>query len=190
MDVFQEKIPGLPLKRDIDFTIELVPWVALISRAPYRMRPDLTELKIQLQELLDKNYIHASVSLWGALVLFVRKKDGTLGLCIDYKLLKNFIVKNKYPLPRIDDFFDQVKGSTIFSKIDRRSGYHQIRIKLEYICKSTFNTFYGHYKFLVLHFGITNASKTFMCLVNGIFHPYLDNFEMIFLDDILIYSKS
>eukprot|EP00253_Pinus_taeda_P011347 PITA_11347 len=125
VDVFPEEIPGLPPKRDIDFTIELVPRAAPVSRAPYRMSiPELTELKIQLQELLDKNYIHPSVSPWEAPVLFVKKKDGTLRMCIDYRQLNKLTIKNKYPLPRIDELFDQVKGAIVFSKIDLRSGYH------------------------------------------------------------------
>eukprot|EP00253_Pinus_taeda_P010631 PITA_10631 len=190
-DVFPEEIPGLPPRRDIDFTIELVPGAAPVSRAPYRMSvPELTELKMQLQELLEKNYIRPSVSPWGAPVLFVKKKDDTLRMCIDYRQLNKLTIKNKYPLPRIDELFDQVKGATVFSKIDLRSGYHQIRIKDEDIAKTAFRTRYGHYEFVVLPFGLTNAPATFMCLMNGIFHPYLDQFVLIFIDDILIYSRS
>eukprot|EP00253_Pinus_taeda_P016057 PITA_16057 len=126
-DVFPEEIPGLPPRRNIDFTIELIPGAAPVSRAPYRMStPELTELKMQLQELLDKEYIRPSVSPWGAPVLFVKKKDGTLRMCIDYRQLNKLTIKNKYPLPRIDELFDQVKGAMVFSKIDLRSGYHQI----------------------------------------------------------------
>eukprot|EP00253_Pinus_taeda_P011579 PITA_11579 len=190
-DVFPEEIPGLPPKRDIDFTIELIPGAAPVLRTPYRMSvPELTELKMQLQELLDKNYIRPSVSPWGALVLFVRKKDGTLRMCIDYRQLNKLTIKNKYPLPRIDELFDQVKGATVFSKIDLRSGYHQIRIKEEDIAKTTFRTRYGHYEFVVLPFGLTNAPATFMCLMNSVFHQFLDKFVLIFIDDILIYSRS
>eukprot|EP00253_Pinus_taeda_P011886 PITA_11886 len=152
--------------------------------------PELTELKMQLQELLDKDYIRPSVSPWGAPVLFVKKKDGTLRMCIDYRQLNKLTIKNKYPLPRIDELFDQVKGATVFSKIDLRSGYHQIRIKDEDIAKTTFRTRYGHYEFVVLPFGLTNAPATFMCLINIIFHPYLDRFVLIFIDDILIYSRT
>eukprot|EP00253_Pinus_taeda_P035306 PITA_35306 len=127
IDVFPEEIPGLPPQRNIDFTIELVPGAAPVSQAPYRMSvPELTELKMQLQELLDKDYIRPSMSPWGAPVLFVKKKDGTLRMCIDYKQLNKLTIKNKYPLPRINELFDQVKGATVFSKIDLRSGYHQI----------------------------------------------------------------
>eukprot|EP00253_Pinus_taeda_P017239 PITA_17239 len=190
-DVFPEEIPGLPPRRDLDFTIELIPGAAPVSRAPYRMSvPELTELKMQLQELLEKKYIRPSVSPWGAPVLFVRKKDGTLRMCIDYRQLNKLTVKNKYPLPRIDELFDQVKGATIFSKIDLRSGYHQIRIKDEDIAKTAFRTRYGHYEFVVLPFGLTNAPATFMCLMNSVFHQYLDKFVLIFIDDILIYSRN
>eukprot|EP00253_Pinus_taeda_P017026 PITA_17026 len=190
-DVFPEEIPRLPPRRNIDFTIELIPGVAPVSRAPYRMStPELTELKMQLQELLDKEYIRPSVSPWGAPVLFVKKKDGTLRMCIDYRQLNKLTIKNKYPLPRIDELFDQVKGATVFSKIDLRSGYHQIRIKDEDIAKTAFRTRYGHYEFVVLPIGLTNAPATFMCLMNNIFHPYLDRFVLIFIDDILIYSRT
>eukprot|EP00253_Pinus_taeda_P022443 PITA_22443 len=189
-DVFPEEIPGLPPKRNIDFTIELIPGAAPVSRAPYRMSvPELTELKMQLQELLDKNYIRPSVSPWGAPVLFVKKKDGTLRMCIDYRQLNKLTIKNKYPLPQIHELFDQVKGVTVFSKIDLRSGYHQIWIKEEDIAKTAFRTRYGHYEFVVLPFGLTNAPATFMCLMNSIFHQYLDRFVLIFIDDILIYSR-
>ena len=151
--------------------------------------PELTELKIQLQELLDKGYIRPSVSPWGAPVLFVKKKDGTLRLCIDYRQLNKVTIKNKYPLPRINDLFDQVGEERIFSKLDLRSGYHQIHIKKEDIHKTAFSTRYGHYEFVVIPFGLTNAPATFMCLMNGIFNKYLDQFVRIFTDDILIYSR-
>eukprot|EP00253_Pinus_taeda_P035016 PITA_35016 len=142
-DVFPEEIPGLPPKWNLDFTIELVPGAAPVSRAPYRMSvPELTELKMQLQELLDKKYIRLSVSPWGSPVLFVRKKDGTFRMCIDYRQLNKLTVKNKYSLPRIDELFDQVKGAMMFSKIDLRSGYHQIRIKEEDVAKTSFRTRY------------------------------------------------
>ena len=124
----------------------------------FRLAPaELKELKEQLQELLDKGFIRPSTSPWGAPVLFVKKKDGTLRLCIDYKELNKVTVKNKYPLPRIDDLFDQLQGAQYFSKIDLRSGYHQLRIREADVSKMTFRTRYGHYKFLVMSFGLTNA---------------------------------
>lgn len=190
-DVFPEEVPGLPPKRDLDFTRELIPSAAPVSQAPYRMSvSELTELKMQLQELLDKKYIRPSISPWGAPVLFVRKKDGTLHMCIDYRQLNKLTVKNKYPLPHIDELFDQVKGATIFSKIDLSSGYHQIRIKEDDIAKTAFRTRYGHYEFVVLPLRLTNAPATFMCLMNTVFHQYLDKFVLIFIDDILIYSQN
>ena len=127
----------------------------------------MKELQIQLQELLDKGFIRPSVSPWGAPVLFVKKKDGTLRLCIDYRLLNQVTIKNKYLLPRIDDLFDQLKSAGVFSKIDLRSGYHQLRIKDEDVMKSAFRTRYGHYEFLVMPFGLTNAPAAFMDLMNN-----------------------
>jgi hypothetical protein len=166
--VFLEEVPGLPPRRDIDFSIELIPGVVPMSRAPYRMStPELVELKLQLKEMLDKGHIRPSVSPWGAPTLFVKKKDGTLRLCIDYKQLNKMTIKNKYPLPRIDDLFDQLRGATIFSKIDLRFGYHQVQIKDEDIHKTTFRMRYGHYEFVVVPFGLTNAPTTFMCLMNN-----------------------
>ena len=150
---------------------------------------ELNELKLQLQELLEKRIICLSVSPWGAPVLFVKKKDGTLQLCVDCRQLNKMTVKNKYPLPRIDDLFDQLKGVSVFSKIDLRSGYHQLRIKDADVYKMAFRTWYGHYKFLVMPFGLTNAPTTFMDLMNRVFRPYVDRFVMVFIDDILVYSK-
>ena len=145
---------------------------------------------MQLEELLKKGYIRPSVSPWGAPVLFVKKKDGTLRLCIDYRQLNKEMVKNKYPLPRIDDLFDQLRGAKVFSKIYLRSGYHQIRIKSWDISKTTFRTRYVHYDSTVGPFGLTNAPTIFMCLVNGIFRKYLDKFVIVLLDGIVIYSKT
>ena len=143
-----------------------------------------------MQELLDKGLIRPSVSPWGTPVLFVKKKDGTLRLCIDYKKLNQVTVKNKYPLPRIDDLFDQLQGAGIFSKIDLRSGYHQLKVAEQDIPKTAFRTRYGHYKFLVMPFGLTNAPAAFMALMNRVFQQYLDKFVIVFIDDILVYSRS
>ena len=136
--------------------------------------------------LLEKGFIHPSVSPWGAPVLFVNKKNGTLRLCVDYRQLNKMTVKNKYPLPRIDDLFDHLKGASVFSKIDLRSGYHQLRIKDVDVHKTTFRTQYGHYEFLVIPFGLTNAPTTFMDLMNRVFRLYVDQFFVVFIDNILM----
>ncbi|KAA0035151.1 ty3-gypsy retrotransposon protein [Cucumis melo var. makuwa] len=160
-DVFPDELPGLSPPREIDFAIELEPGTAPISRAPYIMAPvELKELKVQLQELLDKGFIRPSVSPWGATVLFVKKKDGSMRLCIDYRELNKVTIKNRYPLPKIDDLFDQLQGATVFSKIDLRSGYHQLRIRDSDIPKTGFRSRYGHYEFIVISFGLTNAPAT------------------------------
>ena len=188
--VFPEELLGLPPQREIEFAIDVVPGATPASVTPYRMAPlELKELKLQLQELLDKGFIRPSVSPWGAPVLFVKKKDGTLRLCVDYRQLNKLTVKNKYPLPRIDDLFDQLKGASIFSKIDLRSGYHQLKIKDADVHKTAFRTRYGHYEFLVMPFGLTNAPAAFMDLMNRVFRPYVDQFVVVFIDDILVYSK-
>ncbi|KAL0560529.1 hypothetical protein IC582_000934 [Cucumis melo] len=190
-DVFPEELPGLPPHREVEFAIELEPGTVPISRAPYRMAPaELKELKVQLQELLDKGFIRPSVSPWGAPVLFVKKKDGSMRLCIDYRELNKVTVKNRYPFPRIDDLFDQLQGATVFSKIDLRSGYHQLRIKDEDVPKTAFRSRYGHYEFIVMSFGLTNAPAVFMDLMNRVFREFLDTFVIVFIDDILIYSKT
>ena len=191
IDVFPDELPGLPPYRKIDFSIDLVPGTEPISMAPYRMAPaELRELKEQLQDLLDKKFIRPSVSPWGAPVLFVKKKDGSLRLCIDYRQLNRVTIRNRYPLPRIDDLFDQLQGAQFFSKIDLRSGYHQLRIRKEDIPKTAFRTRYGHYEFLVMSFGLTNAPAAFMDLMNRVFKQFIDQFVIVFIDDILIYSKS
>jgi hypothetical protein len=190
-DVFPEELPGLPPDREVEFAIDVVPGAAPISIAPYRMAPvELKELKKQLQELLEMGFIRPSVSPWGAPVLFVKKKDGSMRLCIDYRQLNKITIKNKYPLPRIDDLFDQLRGACYFSKIDLRSGYHQLKVKESDIPKTAFRTRYGHYEFIVMPFGLTNAPAAFMDLMNRIFHPYLDKFVVVFIDDILVYSRT
>ena len=191
LDVFPEELPGLPPHREIEFCINVVSDTAHVSMPPYRMASvELRELKEQLQELLVKGFIRPSTFPWGAPVLFVKKKDGTLRLCIDYRELNKVTVKNKYPLPRIDDFFDQLQGAQFFFKIDLRSGYHQLRIREADVSKTAFRTRYGHYEFLVMSFGLTNIPATFMDLMNRVFRPYMDQFVVVFIDDILVYSKS
>ena len=191
LNVFPDDLPGLPPERETDFPIDLVPGTAPISLPPYRMAPaELKELKAQLQELVDGGFIRPSISPWGAPVLFVKKKDGTWRLCVDYRQLNKVTIRNKYPLPRIDDLFDQLQGARVFSKIDLRSGYHQLRIRESDVPKTAFRTRYGHYEFLLMSFGLTNAPAAFMDLMNRVFRPYLDRFVIVFIDDILVYSRS
>jgi hypothetical protein len=190
-DVFPDDLPGMPPDRDIEFIIELQPGIAPISKRPYRMPPnELVELKVQLEDLLDKGFIRPSASPWGCPALFVKKKDNSLRLCVDYRPLNAVTIKNKYPLPRIDILFDQLAGAKVFSKIDLRFGYHQIKIKPSHIPKAAFSTRYGLYKYLVMSFGLTNAPAYFMYLMNSVFMPELDKFVVVFIDDILIYSKT
>ncbi|XP_017406240.1 uncharacterized protein LOC108319577 [Vigna angularis] len=190
-EVFPDEIPGMPPIREVEFTIDLVTTAAPISVQPYRMSPaELVELKKQIEELMDKQFIRPSVSPWGAPVLLVKKKDGSSRLCIDYRQLNKLTIKNKYPLPRIDDLLDQLQGASVFSKIDLRSGYHQIRVKEGDIQKTAFRSRYGYYEYVVMSFGVTNAPAIFMDYMNRIFRPYLDKFVVVFIDDILIYSKS
>jgi hypothetical protein len=190
-DVFPEDLPGLPPERDVEFVIELKPGTAPISRRSYRMPPnELAELKIQLQDLLEKGFIRPSSSTWGCPAIFVKKKDQTLRMCVDYRPLNEVTIKNKYPLPWIDILFDQLTGARVFSKIDLRSGYHQIRIRPEDIPKTAFTTRYGLFEYLVMSFGLTNAPAHFTYLMNSVFMPELDKFVVVFIDDILIYSKN
>jgi hypothetical protein len=178
-DVFPDELLGMPPDQDIEFAIELQPGTAPISKRPYRMPPaELVELKKQLQELLDKGFIRPSTSPWGCPTLFVKKKDESLRLCVDYRPLNAVTIKNKYPLPRIDVLFDQLVGAKVFSKIDLRSGYHQIKIRASDIPKTAFSTRYGLYEYLVRSFGLTNAPAE------------LDKFVVVFIDDILVYSKN
>jgi hypothetical protein len=190
-DVFPDDLPGMPPDRDVEFVIELQPGTAPISKRPYRMSPkELAELKIQLQELLDKGYIRPSSSPWGSPALFVKKKDGSLRMCVDYRPLNAVTIKNKYLLPRIDVLFDQLASAKVFSKTDLRSGYHQIKIRASDVPKTAFSTRYDLYEFLVMSFGLTNAPAYFMYLMNSVFMNKLDKFVVVFIDDILIYSKS
>jgi hypothetical protein len=189
LDVFPEELPGKPPERKVEFAIELIPGTAPISKRAYRVSvPELVELKKQIDELLEKGYIRPSTSPWATPILFVEKKDGTKRMCIDYRALNEVTVKNKYPLPRIEDLFDQLRGASVFSKIDLRSGYHQLRIRPADIPKTTFITKYGLYEFMVMSFGLTNAPAYFMYLMNSVFMDYLDKFVVVFIDDILVYS--
>ncbi|WVZ79505.1 hypothetical protein U9M48_027077 [Paspalum notatum var. saurae] len=191
-DVFPEELPGLPPDRDVEFRIDLIPGTAPVSKRPYRMAPDeLKELKIQLQEQLDKGFIRPSSSPWGCPALFVEKKDqGGKRLCVDYRPLNAVTVKNKYPIPHIDILFDQLAGAKVFSKIDLRSGYYQIKIREEDIPKTLSRPIYGLYEYLVMSFGLTNAPAFFMYMMNSVFMNELDKFVVVFIDDILIYSKN
>ena len=169
-DVFPDDILGLPLDREVKFTIDLISGTEPISIPPYRMAPtELRELKAQLEELLSKGFIRLSISPWGAPVLFVKKKNGSLRLCIDYRQLNRVTIRNQYPLPRINELFDQLQGSQVYSKIDLRSGYHQLRVQESDVPKTAFRTRYGHYEFLVMPFGLTNAPAAFMDLMNRVF---------------------
>jgi hypothetical protein len=190
LDVFPDELPGMPPDRDIEFAIELQPGTTPISKRPYRMPlAELAELKKRLQELLDKGFIRPSTS-WGCPTLFVKKNDESLRLCVDYRRLNAVTIKNKYPLPRIDVLFDQLIGANVFSKIDLCSGYHQIKIRASDISKSTFSTRCGLYEYLVMSFGLTNAPAYFMYLMNLVFVPELEKFVVVFIDDILVYSKN
>ncbi|GJS60587.1 retrotransposon protein, putative, ty3-gypsy subclass [Tanacetum coccineum] len=188
--IFPEELPGLPPTRQVEFQIDLMPGDAPVARAPYRLAHfEMKELSEQLQELPDKGFIRPSSSPWEDPVLFVKKKDRSFRMCIDYHELNKLTVKNRYPLPRIDDLFDQLQGFSIYSKIDLRSGYHQLRVCEQDIPKMAFRTWYSHYKFQFMPFGLTNAPSVFMDLMNWVCKPYLDKFVNVFIDDILFYSK-
>jgi hypothetical protein len=190
-DVFPEELLGMPLDRDIEFIIELLSRTAPIAKHPYRMGVDeLEELKKQIKELQDKGFIRPSSSPWGAPAIFVDKKDGTQRMCVDYRSLNEVTIKNKYPLPRIDDLFDQLRDAYVFSKIDLRSGYHQLKIRASDIPKTAFTTRYGLYEYTVMSFGLTNAPAYFIYLMNKVFMEYLDKFVVVFIDDILVFFKT
>jgi hypothetical protein len=181
----------MPPDRDIEFSIELLLETTPISKRDYQMdAKDLIELKKQIEELLEKGFIRPSSSPWGAPVLFVNKKDGSRRICVDYRSLNEVTIKNKYPLPRIEDLFDHMRGATLSSKIDLRSGYHCLKIQTEDIPKTTFTTRYGLYECLVMSFGLTNAPAYYMNLMNKVLKEYLDQFVVVFIDEILVYSKN
>src|SRR3954471_5932692 len=181
----------MPPERCVEFIVDLIPGTTPISRRPYRMAPhELAELKAQLEVSFAKGFICPSSSPWGCPVLFVTNKDGTESMCVDYRPLNLATIKNKYPLPRINDLYDQLAGSFIFSKMDLRLGYHQIKIRNEDIPKTAFTIRYGLYEYTVMSFGLTNAPNTFSRMMNSIFMEFLDKFVVVYLVDILIYSKN
>ncbi|GJW75269.1 putative reverse transcriptase domain-containing protein [Tanacetum coccineum] len=189
--VFPEDLHGLPPIRQVEFQIDLISGATHVAREPYRLAPsEMQELSNQLQKLADRSFIRPSTLPCGAPVLFVKKKDRSFKMCIDYRELNKLTLNNRYPLPRIDDLFDQLQGSSVYSKIDLRSGYHQLRVRDEDIPKTAFRTRYGHYEFQVMPFGLTNAPAVFMDLINRVCKPYLDKFVIVFIDDILIYSRN
>ncbi|WVZ89757.1 hypothetical protein U9M48_036122 [Paspalum notatum var. saurae] len=164
---------------------------APIAKRKYRVAPKEQELiKENIYELLGKGFIRPSSSPWAFPILFVDKKDGTRRMCVDYRALNDVTIKNKYPLPRIDDLLDQLQGACVFSKIDFRSGYHQMKIRPFDIPKTAFITRFGLYEYTVMSFGLTNAPAYFMNLMNKVFMEYLDKFVVVFIDEILIYSKT
>jgi hypothetical protein len=190
-DVFPEELLGMPPDREVEFVIDLLPGTAPISKRPYMMSvEDLKEFKKQLTELQEAGYICLDSSPCEAPVLFVQKKEGSQGMCVDCRTFNDVTVKKKYPLPRIKDLFGQMRGARVFSKIDLRSGYHQMKIRPSDIPKTAFSTRYGLYEFTVMSFGLTNAPAYFMNLMNKVFMEYLDRFVVVFIDDILIYSRS
>jgi hypothetical protein len=178
----------MPPDRDIEFVIELKPGTALIYKTPFRMTT--SELAKLIKELLEKGFICPSSSPWGAPVIFVPKKDGTQRLCVNYRALNEITIKNKYLVPRIDDLFDQLRGACVFSKTELRSGYHQLKVQECDIPKTTFVSRYDLYEFTVISFGLTNALAYFMYLMNKVFMEYLDKFVIVFIDDLLVYSRS
>jgi hypothetical protein len=189
-DVFLEELPGMPPDRDIEFIIDLLSGTPPISRRPYRMPVnELVELKKQIAELQSKGFIRPSSSPWGVPVLFVEKKDGTQWMCVDYRSLNEVTIKNKYPLPRIENLFDQLKGASVFSKIDLRSGYHQLKIRESDIPKITFRIRYGLYEYTVMSFGLTNAPAYFMYLMNKVFMEYLDKFVVVFIKEYEVHLR-
>jgi hypothetical protein len=189
--VFLEELPGLPSDRDMEFAIDFVSGTTPISRRPYQMPPnELTELKVQLKALLDKGLIRPSSFEWGCPALFVKKKDNSLRMCVDYRPLNAMTIKNKYPLPHTNILFDQLSKAKVFSKIDLRSSYYQIKIMPQDIPKTAFSTRYGLYEYLVMLFCLTNAPAYFMYLMNLVFMPELDKFVIVFIDDILVYLEN
>ncbi|GJW92285.1 putative reverse transcriptase domain-containing protein [Tanacetum coccineum] len=189
LEVFPEDFPGLLPARHVEFQNDLLP--GAVARTPYRLASaEMKELSDQLKELSDKGFIKPSSSPWGDPILFIKKKDRSFRMCIDYRELNKLTVKNRYLLPRIDDLFDQLQGSSVYLKIDLRSGYHRLRVREEDVSKTAFRTHYGHYEFQVMPFGLTNTPAVFMDLMNRVCKPYLDQFVIVLIDDFLIYSRN
>ena len=189
-NVIPDEVPRLPPMSDINFTFDLVPGAAPVSQTSCRISiPEILEMKMKLQDLLEKKYLMPSVFPWGTPSLFVKEKYGTLWLCIDYRQLSKFNVKDKYLFPRIDDLFDQMREAKLFSEIDLAFDYHQVSIKDEDVHRTTSRARYGPYELVVVPFGFTNAPTTFICLRNNVFSRYLGKYVLVFLDDVPTYSK-
>ncbi|TIA68013.1 hypothetical protein E3P91_04182 [Wallemia ichthyophaga] len=191
-DVFPDELPKtLPPRREVEHGIELVDGAKPPSRSPYRLSfTEQDELKKQLKQLVDSKLIRPSTSPYGSPVLFVRKKSGELRMCIDYRALNNITIKNRYPIPRMDEILDQLAPARYFSKLDLTSGYWQMRIKDEDVPKTAFTSKFGHYEFMVMPFGLCNAPSSFQYLMNSIFQDLLDEYVVVYLDDIMVYSRT
>ena len=191
-DVFPEKLPkGRPPKREIEHSIEIDPEAQPPNRAPYRLGPaDQDELEAQIRDLVAQGFIRPSSSPYGAPVLFVPKKDGRWRMCIDYHALNKQTVKDRFPLPRIDSLMERLGQARVFSKLDLASGYHQIAVKEEHIQKTAFRTQQGHWEFIVMPFGLCNAPASFQRLMNKVFTGTIGDFVLVYLDDILVFSRT